>query len=448
MPNKQQISGLEIMASETALVENRTKKACQYAFSEIGNTPKGISVYLYGSPGRKEMIGGDGDADVFILEKERTAEGRRFRELFGQKMEEFDYAKLDLPEWGTISEAETFMEKSLVEGNQVFETRFVWGDKEVNAELEKLKSKYNSPERAIKNFIFNRLYLDEYFRRKTRDGALNVKYCAGGSRDILFLSWYKDVIDLSNKVQPSEPDGPKCFEGAKIALQRGIISIGEYSKLVASIDYLTTLRTEILAANKGSEDRGLSFLDLKTIQKIRAKNQTPTKIREEFEKNRTTIRGIVDAIYSDVLTIGRDVYSNSWGENIRRIKEGEVTPQEILAQNDNPVIAMGRLWVANNLGMKDCFLELAKRYSDTADWAIIGTIVNSTFCPSELLDTFGRGIGKERGYGYLLRVIARNPNTPPSTLKSIAEDTSLEDRYTSIARAALIGGIEATKKQL
>jgi len=47
-----------------------------------------------------------------------------------------------------------------------------------------------------------------------------------------------------------------------------------------------------------------------------------------------------------------------------------------------------------------------------------------------------------------LRVIARNKNVKAETLESIANDTSLEKRYTEIARAALNKGNGAANNQV
>jgi hypothetical protein len=55
---------------------------------------------------------------------------------------------------------------------------------------------------------------------------------------------------------------------------------------------------------------------------------------------------------------------------------------------------------------------------------------------------------KEQGYGYLLRVVARNRNVSKKTLYSIVEDPNLEKRYTEVAKAALVGGTSLANNQI
>ena len=58
------------------------------------------------------------------------------------------------------------------------------------------------------------------------------------------------------------------------------------------------------------------------------------------------------------------------------------------------------------------------------------------------------GIGKEAGYGYILRIVSRNPNVKQETLKAIANDPKVEPRYTQCAKAALEHGKEAANHQI
>lgn len=79
---------------------------------------------------------------------------------------------------------------------------------------------------------------------------------------------------------------------------------------------------------------------------------------------------------------------------------------------------------------------------------MIGSLVCSPLCDGEILHHFGIGQLKEREYGYLLRVVARNKNVKRETLKSIAEDPQLESRYTEVAKVALERGNCAANNQV
>ncbi len=445
--------GLDIWLRETSILERRIVSAYSFSAREAYHqdaTP-GLAVCVYGSPGRREMVGGDGDADIFILEYKRSIQGRTFRRIFTEEFKKFDYAKLDLPEWGTLSDADIFLDKSLVEGNQVLETRFIQGDKSLNQQLNSLKQKYGTLNRAIKNFFFNRFYLDEYYNLKKRGDAINVKYCRGGSRELLFLSWYNDILDLYLGTKKEHTEEPASILSARRCRDLGVISEEEFFKIISSIGDITTLRTDILRANKETEDRGLTFLDDKTIKRLQERDYPPKQgIVDNFERNRKTVRSFVDRIYEEVISIGEAAYGNSWKKLFETAIQGSLPPTLRITPgtNDSDLLFMTALWGANRIGDKIAFQGLAKQCVSTEDWSIIGSIVQSQLCSPELLDHYGRGIAKSKGYGYLLRVIGRNPNTPRETLISIARDHNLEERYTSVARAALNCGAAGTNNVL
>ena len=394
------------------------------------------------------MVGGDSDADIFILENRETKKGTKFREEFTKTMEKFDYSKLDLPEWGKLAETEVYLEKSLIEGNQVLEARLLFGDEELNRKLKKLKSKYNSPERVIKNIIFNRLYLDEYFSKKIRGGALNVKYCKGGSRELLFISWYNELLRSINREKDELISEPQFLIGLKRALERNAITEMQYRKAIMSINFLSIFRTDMLSVNKPTEDRGLTYIDEKTIRRLEKIGYPPLEIKQVFEENRMKIRGVINKIYEDAIQIGGELKGQRWKRDLALAQNDISNAIKQKIEPTDPTIAISLLWGASIFNKKEFFRELSERYKNTEEWCIIGSIVNSSFCTPEILQHFGEGKAKEKGYGYLLRVIARNPNTPKRTLKSIVNDPNLEERYKAIAEAALTKGIEGTQNKI
>ncbi len=126
------------------------------------------------------------------------------------------------------------------------------------------------------------------------------------------------------------------------------------------------------------------------------------------------------------------------------------TPLERRAKivSEDPLIRIALIWRASSSGQRELFDYLAAKHKDTEDWATIGSIVCSPYCSPNILRHFGTGRAKERGYGYLLRVIARNKNVDKKTLKSIVDDQHLEDRYKEVAIAALEGGYEEANRQI
>ena len=167
--------GLKLCIEETRKFDKLIRDSYEKIGLEIyGTNPTpGVAIFAYGSPGRRELIGGDSDADLVLIERERTEKSKELRKKLKEKWETFGFSKVDIPSWGTYKEIETYLEKSLVEGNQILETRFLTGDSLVLQEVFEKKKKFNSIERGLENIIFNKLYFNQYFRQRIRNGALN-----------------------------------------------------------------------------------------------------------------------------------------------------------------------------------------------------------------------------------------------------------------------------------
>jgi hypothetical protein len=108
---------------------------------------------------------------------------------------------------------------------------------------------------------------------------------------------------------------------------------------------------------------------------------------------------------------------------------------------------IGLIWGASKFGQVSLFNPLAEKYSTSQDWGTLCSLACSPLSSPKILHEIGTGRAKKKGYGYVLRVIARNKNVSRETLKSIAEDPSLEKRYSGVAQAALERGTEFANSQ-
>jgi len=247
-------NGLKLCVEETKKFDNLIRNSYEQLGLEIygeKHTP-GIAVFLYGSPGRKELIGGYSDADIFLVEKERTQKSIYFRKRLVQKWETFGFSKVDLPSWGTYEEIETYLEKSLVEGNQILETRFLAGDNFVRQEIVQRKTKFDSIERGLENIIFNKLYLNQYFRQRVKEGDLNLKYCHGGSRDFLFVYWHDRLDRMLNKDSDDSSYIPRIQSGIARLIGQRKIKEKELNNLIKAINFSIELRSDVLFLNKNT----------------------------------------------------------------------------------------------------------------------------------------------------------------------------------------------------
>ena len=446
------LNGLERMTEESSNFDKIVRGVYGITAIEIYGSPEtpGIAAFSYGSPGRIELVGGDSDADILIIEDKITEKSKRFRDLLKQRLGVFDFSKVDLPDWGSYADIETYLDKSLIEGNQILETRFLIGDGGIRQYLELKKKKYNSVERSLRNIVFNRLYLNQYFRQRVRNGALNIKYCPGGSRDFLFVYWY-DKLDRMIK---GDKDDISYQPRIKIGLQRlynsGKINEEEFLKAVNAVNFLTVLRSDVLILNKNTSDKGLTFLDLNTAERLQLLGYpSPNETLMAFRDSREVIEDVSGIVFNEAIKKAESFRGIGWERQFILANSAD-TPEIVRKEisSDDPLMRIATIWGASESDQRELFCKLSEAYKNTDDWTTIGSIVCSPLCSSEILHHFGTGQAKEKGYGYLLRVIARNKNVKIETLESIANDSSLEKRYTEVAQAALKGGKGAANNQI
>jgi len=441
---KRKLWGTHRIYKETIKFDNIVREVFEEAkkSKEISSP---MAVFAYGSPGRYELTGGDSDADILIAEPSTNQESDRLKKVLKERWSAFDFSKVDVPPWSTYEDIETFLKTSLVEGNQVLETRFICGDESVRREIESQKKKYDSPHRELVNIIFNRLYFDQYFKQRVRNGAKNIKYCNGGTRDFLVFYWYDR---LCRKVDGKETSlsglkQPKIKEGLERLMMEGAINGEQFGRAIEAVNGLIELRTDALIANRGTEERGLSILDNRLIEKLQKDFQYPAKERviSFFEYVTRSIDEVVKISFERTLDIGSTFYRNKWKERIKFAYSTKTSQEERLRIPDiDAPTRIALLWGASNSGDIRGFRILSKRYINTTDWGTIASIACSPLCSPDILHEIGTGIAKENGYGYILRIVGRNNNTEKKTLKQIADDSRLDKRYTEVAKTALEHG--------
>jgi len=439
--SKRKLWGTHRLYRETLQFDNIVKEVFEEAKKFEGINPP-IAIFAYGSPRRYELTGGDSDVDILIAEPSRSVEGDRLNKTLKQRWRAFDFSKVDVPPWSTYEDIETFLRTSLVEGNQILETRFLCGNEDVRKNIEERKKKFDSSHRELVNIIFNRLYFDQYFKQRVRDGAKNIKYCNGGTRDFLVFYWYDR---LCRKVEGEETSlsgltQPKIKEGLERLMMEGSITGEQFGKAIEAVNGLIELRTDALIANRGTDERGLSVLDGNLIRRLQREFQYPNEetIKDFFNYVTSSMDEVVKVAWKKTLDVGSIFYGKQWKEQIELARSIN-TPQRDrmnIPDTDAPT-RISLLWGTSNSGDQEGFEILLKRYQGTTEWGTLASIVCSPLCKSDVLHEIGTGIAKENGYGYILRIIGRNRNTDKETLKQIAEDPKLDKRYSEVAKTSL-----------
>jgi len=415
-----------------------------------GSSSPEIAVFAYGSPGRIELIGGDSDADIFIAERERTPQSEKLKKLLKERWAKFDFSKVDTPTWSTYKDIDIYLTKSLVEGNQILETRFLIGDETIARDIETKKQHFDSIERELQNIIFNKLYFNQYFKQRVRDGNINIKYCSGGSRDFLFFYWNNRLNQKRKKEKELGLYVPQVKQGLQRLLEEGKISDRELIDTLDAIGFSMSIRSDILKINKEGVDRGLTFLDDGTLNRLQTLGYPPPELtRKTFNECRNIVKNISKIVWEEVIKTAGTIRGLEWERNFRLAYDFR-TSESVRSQisSDDSLMSIALIWGASDSSQENLFNILAEKYKKSTNWAIIGSIVCSPLCSSEILHHFGTEQLKEKGYGYLLRVVARNKNVKKETLESIAEDPKLEKRYTEVAKIALKGGTDLANNQI
>ncbi|MBU2589618.1 MAG: hypothetical protein KKB39_02525, partial [Nanoarchaeota archaeon] len=382
------------------------------------------------------------------------------KENFKKNAQPFQFCKIDLPNWGKLTEAEVFAEKSITEGNQVLEARFLEGDKDIAKKVSLIQKIHANPDRMVRNIVFQKFYFEQYFKQRIRDGNINVKYCHGGSRDLMFISWFDCLMSKKyDNWKQTQKEGPTALVGLLNFYENGLINSVNLGRNIEALNFNLILRDEILQANKGTHDEGLTFMDNETAMRVFCripdfmrymKIKNPQELKEEFDRQRKKIIEVKNLIWNQMIEEKIKEYGRKWGQNFKRAYEISTPEKERfrVSQTEDILTRIASIWGATNSGQQRLLRNLIKKERDTESWEIQASLATSPFCTSKHLNYLGEGLAKELGYGYILRIICRNPNVDIETLKNIANDNLLEDRYKQLAQIALKFGKETANHQV
>ena len=179
--------------------------------------------------------------------------------------------------------------------------------------------------------------------------------------------------------------------------------------------------------------------------------QTPKELANHFDKQRFHISDIKNRIWELMIDErGKEIGIQRWAKDFHSAYSGSTSEKEreIFTDYDDSLIKIAAVWGVSKSNQKTLFDKICKKERSSESWETQASLTISPHCSPEYLHHIATGLGKERGYGYILRIISRNPNVERKTLESIAEDNMIEERYSQCARAALDYGKDAANHQV
>lgn len=410
---------------------------------------EGMGVFLFGSPSRQEMID-ESDADIMIVRKSDSKEYGLFRKEFIMLLEKENFAKIDVPDWGTYEDCELYLKHSITEGNQVVEAKFIYGDPDVNSFIDGLRDKYCSVYRFEKVLCFQKLYFDQYYTQRTQPGIKNVKYGHGGTRDFMFITWFANMLDSEDGRKINLEDNfPLVYKSLSSLYERKLLCVEDYKKYLESINVVLILRNEILIQNKWSENEGLTYLDDKTIsilfKRELFKNGTADNeesLRDYLISNVNNVAELKSRIWELFIEHLCNRRGHEWTKLFKKFASGNIFEEDLekIPESDE-LLQMVLIWNVNSVSNKELFSKIFDKYSKSDSWTILASLCCHPQCSPEVLDFIATGMGFKKGYEYLLRVISRNANVNKETLKKIFENPNLEERYKNVAKTSFDKGV-------
>lgn len=179
--------------------------------------------------------------------------------------------------------------------------------------------------------------------------------------------------------------------------------------------------------------------------------KSPKDLVEHFDRQRFHIAEIKRRIWNLMISEqGKELKNPNWAANFHKAYSSSTTESERASflYNEGLLIRIATIWGASNANQTRILKEIYKKERDSDSWEIQASIATSPHCDPDYLHHIATGIGKEKGYGYILRIVSRNPNVRKETLEAIANDPRVESRYTQCAKAALEHGKDAANHQI
>ncbi len=387
------------------------------------DSPRGVAIFSFGAPARKEMFGGS-DADIAVYRAGNSDKELKVRERFVELLQPFNFTKVDTPMWGTLDEIKRYMGISVTEANQVMEAQFICGDHEFRRRVETLRDSSYDKDVVARNLVFQFFYFDQYYGKKASPDHLNLKYCAGGIRDFLFPMWYAQL----KKGIARTLNTTTMEQGLNTLYEEELLSEDDRTDILAHSSAMAFIRDEVIRLTPGDMDGKLTpQRALEVYQKRSHLFKNPQDIIQLVEESRQKIRSAKAKVWEGLCQYFTATKPESWNAHFKKAfaQENFELPSEF---EHDEIINTVRIWNLNPHSTERS-LDYIKEISRSDSWIVLASLLSNSHLPGKIIDSIIKRKGLTPGYEYFLEIAARNPNLERGTLEFILEDNSIESRF-------------------
>jgi predicted nucleotidyltransferase len=417
---RREISGFDLMVQTTQIARDMVKNEF------LRNAPqKGMAVFVFGSISRNEMLTYSDIDMIFVGTVSESVASVAIENMM--KALGYGFGKVDHLEGYRKRTIKRFAKYSLTDRNKIIPAQFIAGDSSILDWMNNLQARENTLDYAIKNIVFQKHYLKDFYGHKGTEEVPNVKYHDGGTYDLLMYNWFDNVISLyrgNNWMHEPESDRPKIESSLKNMTNNGILSSAEHERVKVAAEFMFLLRNEILHLNQNTKDEDTSCLDKATQNRVFEsaypffKSQginTHTELRRAYEGHRDIIYSTKAHLLQTLLGEEAKRKGDTWKRLFDAAEKGELS-----RLTGDPVIDIAAIWGLNYAGDKRGFNTVSEQAK--WNWEVCASIACSNLANPEILERIRSYARSRLELSYILRIIARNPNSTKETVTKIAED--------------------------
>lgn len=417
---RREISGFDLMDQTTQITRDMVKNEF------LRRAPqRGMAVFVFGSPSRNEMLTYSDIDMIFVETASDTMTIKNIIKALGS-----GFGKVDYLEGYQKKAIERFAKYSLTDKNKIIPAKFIAGDLSISDWMNNLQARENTLDYAIKNIVFQKYYLNDYYTHKSTKEAPNIKYQDGGTYDLLVYNWFDNAMSLyrgNNWIREPETNRPKIELTLKNMNNNGILSSTEYEKLMVSAEFMMLLKNEVLHLNQNTEDKGIPCLDNATQSRVFESARpffkshginTHTELHSAYEEHSDIIYNTKVHLLQILLKEEEKRKGDTWRKLFDAAEKGELS-----TLSGDPIIDIATIWGLSHAKNEKEFNIVAKQAK--WNWEICASIACSGLADPKLLEGIRSYAQPHQELGYVLRIIARNPNATKDTITKIADDSNL-----------------------